>query len=62
MGHLTVPATIEPSTTKAIDPRLADEVAAINRAFDSATKALEADRKSTQRKSAVPIQIAEFEC
>jgi hypothetical protein len=50
------------ATTKAIDPRLVDEVAAINAAFDSATKALEAGRQAPQHKSGAPIQIAEFPC
>jgi hypothetical protein len=45
-----------------VDPRLAEEVRAINAAFDLATKALEADRKSLPAKSAGPVQIATFDC
>ena len=54
--------------TKAIDPRIADEVRAINAVFDSETKALDADRKSLATKSTVvpersdPIQTASFDC
>jgi len=44
------------------DPRIADEVAAINRAFDTATKALKAERKSLEHKATAPIQIASFDC
>lgn len=47
---------------KGIDPRIADEVRAINAAFDSATKALDADRKSLPAKSTGPIKVASFEC
>jgi HK97 family phage prohead protease len=47
--------------TKHIDPRLHDEVKAINEAFDAATKALDADRKALANTDE-PIHVAEFEC
>jgi hypothetical protein len=47
---------------KTVDPRLVEEVRAINAAFESATKTLEADRKSLPTKSAGPVQVASFEC
>jgi hypothetical protein len=58
--HSTFPATIRTDpATKAIDPRLAEEVQATNAAFDTTTKALE--RESVQRNSTAPIQIARFD-
>ena len=60
LERLNIKATIR--TDEAVDPRIADEVQAINAAFDNATEALDADRKSLPVKSTDPVKVETFEC
>ena len=55
LERLNVKATIR-TDPEAIDPKLADEVRAINAAFDNATKGLNAARKGLPARSTGPIR------
>ena len=62
-GRMTFKARVRPiPSIEAIDPRLAEEIRAINAVFDSAKKALDAERKSVQCKSIPPTTVEEFPC